>query len=127
MSLYNHIKSLRRGVTPYGKAPHKPILLLSVIEGFEKGYLSSEKVPIIPELITSFHDIWKSLVKTNHTLNFSLPFFHLASESSGIWKLKTLPGQKISRTKSSSIKSLKSLKETVQFAHISQELFQALN
>ncbi|WP_430972660.1 HNH endonuclease [Sunxiuqinia rutila] len=125
-SLLKSITSLRLGQTRYGKAPHKPILLLAVIDGFEKGYLSEPMVPISPELLTSFHDYWKLLVHTPHVPTFSLPFFHLGSEPSGIWQLHTMPGKTIPLTKSNSIKSFKALQATVQAAQLSEELFQAL-
>lgn len=37
------LKKLRLGVTPYGKAPHKPIFLLTQIEQVEKGRVSENK------------------------------------------------------------------------------------
>jgi putative restriction endonuclease len=32
------LSHLKRGVTKYGPAPHKPVLLLSLIELFDKGW-----------------------------------------------------------------------------------------
>lgn len=125
--LFHQLKNLRLGVTPYGKAPHKPILLLAVIEGFEKGWLMGRNIVISDELLTAFHDYWNLLVDTRHVPNFSLPFFHLGSEPSGIWELKNMPGKTIPVTKSNSIKSFKALRETVQSAVVSEEFFQALS
>ena len=121
-----HLTSLRQGITKYGLAPHKPILLLAVIDGFEKGYLWDKEVPISEELLTSFHDYWKLLVDTAHDANFSLPFFHLSSEPSGIWRLKCWPGKTIPVTKSNSIKSFRALRDTVECAVLSDELGQAI-
>lgn len=126
MSLFLQLTSLRQGITKYGLAPHKPILLLAVIDGFEKGYLWSKEVPISEELLTSFHDYWKLLVDTPHDANFSLPFFHLSSETSGIWQLRCLPGKAVPVTKSNSIKSFRALRETVECAILSDEFVQAL-
>ncbi|MDO8928888.1 MAG: hypothetical protein Q7W54_07870, partial [Bacteroidota bacterium] len=120
------LTSLRQGITKYGPAPHKPILLLVVIDGFEKGYLWGREVPISEELLTSFHDYWKLLVNTPHDANFSLPFFHLSSEVSGIWQLKPFVGKEIPVTKSNSIKSFRALRETVECAILSDEFAQAL-
>lgn len=53
-SLLHQFTSLRRAPTKYGLAPHKPILLLAVIDGFEKGYLWGKEVSISEELLTSF-------------------------------------------------------------------------
>ena len=125
-SLIKQITSLRRGQTPYGLAPHKPVLLLAVIDGFKKGYLSSRQIPVSPELLTGFRDCWSLLVDTRHVSTFALPFFHLGSEPSGIWQLNPYPGKTIPVTKSNSIKSFKALHETVRSATISAELFQAL-
>ncbi|PLX05203.1 MAG: hypothetical protein C0594_08070 [Marinilabiliales bacterium] len=74
------------------KAPHKPILILSVIKGIETGLISDNKIFITPELVSFFRSFWDKLVVTGHTPNFSLPFFHLKNEKSGIWKLKCKPG-----------------------------------
>jgi len=125
-SLLLQLTSLRRAPTKYGLAPHKPILLLAVADGFEKGYLSGREVPISDELLTAFQDYWRLLVDTPHDSNFSLPFFHLGSEKSGIWQLRPFPGSEIPVTKSNSIKSFKALKETVDAAVLSEELAEAL-
>jgi hypothetical protein len=58
--------------------------LLLAVDGFEKGTLWAKEVPISEELLTGFHDFWKLLVDTPHTVHFSLPFFILSSEPSGI-------------------------------------------
>jgi len=126
MSLLLQLISLRQGITKYGLAPHKPILLLAVVDGFEKGYLFGREVPISEELLTSFHDYWKLLVDTGHDANFSLPFYHLGSEKSGIWQLKPFGGKEIPVTKSNSIKSFRALRETVEYAVLSDELAQAM-
>ena len=125
--LIKQLTSLRRGITPYGAAPHKPVLLLAVIDGFRKGFLSSAEVGISMELMTSFRNIWDLLVDTKHVPNFALPFFHLGSEPSGIWELIPFTGKTIPVTKSNSIKSFRALRETVAFAALSDELFQALS
>ncbi|MBL7967319.1 MAG: HNH endonuclease [Prolixibacteraceae bacterium] len=126
MPFYHNLLYLHRAMTKYGKAPHKPILLLAVVDGFEKGYLKSKEVPISEELLASFHDYWRLLVDTGHDANFSLPFFHLGSEKSGIWKLQAFYGKEIPVTKSNSIKSFKALKQTVAYAVLSDELVLAL-
>ena len=125
-SLLLQLTSLRQGITKFGLAPHKPILLLAVVDGYEKGYLWGKEVPISEELLTSFHDYWKLLVDTGNDANFSLPFFHLGSEKSGIWQLKPLGEKEIPVTKSNSIKSFRALRETVECAILSDELALAL-
>ena len=68
-----------------GGAPHKPILLLSVIDAIEKGYIVNERIYITAELITLFKSNWKIWVRTQHIMRFGLPFYHLKNEP--FWRL----------------------------------------
>ncbi len=104
-----------------GKAPHKPILLLSIIQLIAKGVILNNRIFITPELVLTFKQNWNQLVVTGHTRKFSLPFFHLRSEP--FWYLVTKPGREIITTSSKSIKSFKSLKESIAFAEIDRDLF----
>ena len=122
-SILKQITSLRRGNTVYGLAPHKPILLLAVLESFEFGEITDNWIEINETLLTRFYDLWKLLVKTGNTLNFSLPFYHLSNEKGEFWKLIVMPGMSIPTTNSHSIKSYKSLKTTVLAAKLSSEFY----
>jgi len=68
-----------------GGAPHKPILLLSIIRLFENGIFINNQIYVLPELVASFKTNWNKLVTTNHFPIFTLPFYHLCSEP--FWKL----------------------------------------
>jgi putative restriction endonuclease len=105
----------------FGGAPHKPILLLSIIRLIKNGTINSNQIFITPELVLEFKDLWSKLVHTPHTPNFALPFYHLKTEP--FWKLKTNYGKEIPVTKSHSIKSLKSLIDTIYCAEIDLNLF----
>jgi putative restriction endonuclease len=98
-SLLKNILSLNCAPTKYGKAPHKPILLLAVIESFENGEITDNWIEVTDDLFHRFHDIWNMLVKTQNVPNFSLPFFHLKNEKGQFWKLITLPGKKFQQQK----------------------------
>ena len=49
-----------------GAAPHKPVLLISVMELIEQGKMRLKQVPLSPELISTFLKYWRSLVRTDH-------------------------------------------------------------
>lgn len=104
-----------------GGAPHKPILLLAVMELIRKGELLNNRVKITPELVMEFKSIWSRLVVTQHSPNFALPFYHMKTE--GFWYLITNIGLYIPLTSSNSIKSLSALKEAVAYAELDKELF----
>lgn len=125
--LLQHIRTLKQGATPYGKAPHKPILLLAVIDSFEEGEVFENWIEITDDLVQHFLDNWDALVKTPHVATFALPFFHLKNEKGQFWKLITYPGREIPTTKSKSIKSYRALTETVCAATLSDEFYIALS
>lgn len=124
--MIGNVLSLKRGATKYGPAPHKPILLLAVIEAFEKGEIIHNWIEPSGELLIYFRNIWDQLVTTGHTPNFSLPFFHLKNERGKIWELITFPGRKLPVTNSNSIKSYRALVDCVAAAKLSEELYKDL-
>jgi len=108
-----------------GGAPHKPILLLSIMDGVEKGYITKERIYITAELIALFKSNWYIWVKTAHTMNFALPFFHLSNEP--FWKLIEKAGHQIPLTSKKSIKSFQALIQSVDYAVINYDLFHYIN
>ena len=104
-----------------GKAPHKPVLLLSIIQLIHKGEIQSNRIYITGELIIAFRSNWNKLVTTNHIPNFSLPFFHLSSEP--FWRLVYINGL---FDKNEKISSLGKLKNRIAFAEIDKDLFELL-
>jgi len=103
-----------------GGAPHKPILLLSVINLFEKGFYTNNQIFILPELVASFKSNWSKLVETNHYPIFAMPFYHLSSES--FWKLIPNVGCEKWVESKSSMRSLGNLTTAVKFALVDNEL-----
>ena len=122
----NRIRKLKQGVTPYGSAPHKPILLLAVLEQFEEGELNLNWIEPSAELMTRFQDIWHLLVSTQHIPTFALPFYHLQGEKNNLWTLIPFPEKKIPLTKSKSIKSYSALVDTVAGAKLDTDFYAAL-
>lgn len=109
-----------------GGAPHKPILLLSIIKSFDFGVYSSNRITITPELISFFKSFWSKLVTTGHKESFVLPFYHMKGERTNFWKLVPKPGFQFALTSSKSIKSFKALSEALDYALIDSELFEIL-
>jgi putative restriction endonuclease len=119
----HHFSKLRRDAKN-GGAPHKPVLLLAVLELVRLGEIYTNRIEITPELVLEFKSIWSKLVYTQHTANFALPFYHMKSEP--FWRLVTNAGMTIPVTSSNSIKSLGALKESVAFAEIDKDLFELM-
>jgi putative restriction endonuclease len=78
-------RTLRIDRTRGNPAPHKPLLLLVILEMAEKGEITSPNVKLSPDLAFRFSVFW-SVVAARRTQppDVRLPFHHLAS--SGIWQ-----------------------------------------
>ena len=59
-------QKLKQGITQYGKAPHKPILLLSVIHQIEKEHITDNRICLTPDLVAEFLETFKLLVHTSN-------------------------------------------------------------
>lgn len=107
------------------KAPHKPILLLSVIQAYERKVLITNQIPISPELTGIFKSVWNLLVHTDHTLGFALPFFHLKNEKGNWWKLVANPGCEL-WVQTGKLNTFSSLSIAVAYAQIDPKLAELL-
>lgn len=81
---YQHAFShLRKGVTKFGPAPHKLILLLAVIREIEAGRVVQNRFAVTDALIEAFMTVWSENVHSGHTATFALPFFICRAKASG--------------------------------------------
>ncbi|RIV25026.1 restriction endonuclease [Fibrisoma montanum] len=105
-----------------GDAPHKPVLLISILQAFERKLIADSQIYITPELTDLFKTNWNLLVTTNHTLGFALPFYHLKNERGGWWELVPKPGCEIWLQNAGSMKTFGNLNAAVAYAEIDQNL-----
>lgn len=107
-----------------GGAPHKPILLISLIQSFQQNIYKSNQITILPELVGLFKSNWSSLVATNHTCLFTLPFYHMRTEP--FWSLIPNEGCELWVNSKSSMRSFANLTTAIKYATIDIELFNLL-
>lgn len=88
-SLRTDVNHNRWSILTNFRAPHKPFLLLSIIDLYEQFILPANIIKISPELIKQFNKYWSVLGKSSG--NIALPFFHL--RSSAFWHLIAKPGE----------------------------------
>ena len=103
------------------QAPHKPILLLCVLDLFDSGELSSNLVEITDDLAELFGRYWERVLPFGRPGNLALPFFHLRGD--GFWHL--LPRQEDARL-GSQITSLARLREEVIGARLDEDLYRLI-
>lgn len=68
-----------------GAAPHKPILLLSLLDEIERGHITSNFVPITLELTAAFRSNWRALAPSGWRERLVYPFRYLVKD--GFWEL----------------------------------------
>ena len=107
------------------KAPHKPVLLLTVIQAYENKLLTTNQIVISPELTGLFKSNWNLFVRTSRTLGFALPFFHLKNEKGNWWELVANPGCEM-WVQSGQLSSFSNLSAAVAYAQIDPNLAQLL-
>ena len=113
-------QKLKQGGTRYGKAPHKPVFLLTIIELIEKRIITENRLIITPELVATFKENFALLVKTTHKDDFTQPFYYLQSE--GFWFLKAKPEFQIDAY----IRSVQTLNDRLDYAFLADDLFNLL-
>jgi putative restriction endonuclease len=102
-----------------GVAPHKPLLLLTVIELIEQGQIDENKLFISPSLSETFMKYWTKI--TSRRPNISLPFFHLTSD--GFWHLHANAGYENALETARSIRAISRLREVVAYASLDDDLY----
>lgn len=79
-----------------GAAPHKPLLLLALINGVECGIVTGNELatsgPVFEEVADVFLHGWQ-IVEPKRAMNLLLPFWHLSSD--GVWELLDPAGNAI--------------------------------
>ncbi|PPS41950.1 HNH endonuclease [Chroococcidiopsis sp. TS-821] len=105
-------------------APHKPILLLSVIELIEQGLLSRNQISLSAELIAAFLKLWQYLGSTTHNADIGLPFFHL--QSGRFWHFKPNPGFEAVLSSGVKVRSVGIIRQVFEYAYLDEELFEIL-
>ena len=103
-----------------GGAPHKPILLLSILQLYDRGVYNDNKIYILPELVSLFKTLWTRLVTTNHHPIFALPFNYMNSEP--FWDLIPNLGYERWIEAKGVLRSFKNLTSAVNYASVDNEL-----
>ena len=103
----------------HGAAPHKPLLLLAVIELIEGGQIYENKISLSPDLAETFMKYWSKV--TNRRPNIALPFFHLKSDR--FWHLHANVGYEKVLNATDRMAAISRLREVIAHATLDDDLF----
>jgi len=104
------------------RAPHKPFLMLSVIDLVANGTFTKNFIEPSFELAETFAQYWKNIMPLGTMGKMAYPFFHMRSE--GFWELVPVPGT--THPSGKVLSSLKSVNDYYLGARINSELFALL-
>lgn len=85
--LYN----LHRDKRGSHERPHKPTLLLSIIDLLDRGIIAGNQVPLSEELVATFKRYFAVVRKEDDQPTIQNPFFHLCGDK--FWQLVPAPGE----------------------------------
>ena len=108
----------------HGTAPHKPILLLAVMERFERSEMLENRIGLSPELNRTFLKYWSYLGSADHHPDISRPFFHM--KSGKFWHLVMNPGFEPILAAKIKLKTFYEVRQAVNFAYVDEDLFDLL-
>ena len=111
---------LKRDKVGTHERPHKPVLLLSILDLVEAGQVTNNQIELSDFLILAFTEYFSVVAQKNDSLNILLPFIHLQGE--GFWDLTPKKG------KSKEFKpSLKRIRENIEFGTFGAGLWKLIN
>lgn len=108
----------------HGVAPHKPILLLAIIEMIGNQEINENEIYLTQFLNQRFLKYWSYLGSESHNPDISSPYFHMRSGK--FWHLMPNSGYEKVISSKVKLKTLSEVKRAVNFAYLDEDLFDFL-
>ena len=106
------------------QAPHKPLLLLALLDLIARGVVTSPFIDVREDLIELnelFTNYWRKVVPIRQTSSIAFPFSRLNSEP--FWELVPVDSQELDRNTINSINTVNQLRQVVIGGRIDNALF----
>jgi putative restriction endonuclease len=115
----------RWGEETFYRAPHKPLLLLAILDLFAEGNIQTNLIPLSEDLGELFSIYWSKITPQGRLYgNIAMPFFHLHNDE--FWHLIPKPGKQLFLQTVPRIHSITILNETIFGASLDEQLFMLL-
>ncbi|MFL5805047.1 MAG: HNH endonuclease [Roseiflexaceae bacterium] len=111
--------------TTLHRAPHKPFLLLSIMDLMANDRVQTNFFQLGAELIDTFNLYWEKIIGNNRESNILMPFYHMTSE--GFWHLIPSPGMEQALASIGKIKSYRQFNQVALGAKLNDNLFVLLS
>ena len=106
------------------RAPHKPFLLLTILDLFDQGVITANFIPLSPNLADIFASYWQLLMPSDRMGHLYMPFFHMKND--GFWLLIPHPGSEKVLKAIRQMGGAKQLRDTVLGGQFDSELYDLL-
>jgi putative restriction endonuclease len=103
--------NLRRDKRGSHERPHKPVLLLAILDLLDHGLLDKNEIPLNPDLVKTFKRYFEVVRQRDDQPTLENPFYHLSGD--GFWQLVPKPGERppYEPGNASRVPTLKALRE----------------
>jgi putative restriction endonuclease len=109
------------------RAPHKPILLLAVLDLVARGVITSPFIDVTGDLVELnelFNLYWRRIIPLGQTSSIAFPFSRLHNEP--FWELVPQPGKEITPAAVNNITSVSQLRTLALGARMDDDLFRCM-
>jgi putative restriction endonuclease len=106
------------------RAPHKPFLLLTIMDLIAQGEIAANFIELKAELVETFDLYWVKIMGPDKEGGPLLPFYHLKSD--GFWHLVPVSGMDQVLAAAGQIRSFRQLNQLVLGAKLDDALFDLL-
>jgi putative restriction endonuclease len=103
------------------KAPHKPLLLLSILDLFNQDCYENNFIELSCQLIDTFNRYWMGINLSSKRGNIALPFFYL--RSSHFWHLIPVSGKEDILLNTLDVSNLSQLRKLILGASFDDKLY----
>ena len=103
-------------------SPHKPVMLLTVLELAEAGLLVENKIYYNQILIEPFRSFFQAVQKQGDVCNPYFPFFHLY-KGEPFWHIKALPNKGAIVKAMKTARSPSDITDNIDYAYLDEDLF----
>jgi putative restriction endonuclease len=84
--------NLRRDKRGSHERPHKPVLLLAILDLLDRGIVTTNEFPLSPDLTKTFKRYFEVVRQRDDQPTIENPFYHLCGD--GFWQLVPKPGER---------------------------------
>jgi len=105
-------------------SPHKPCMLLAVLQLAEAGGLDRNEIRFTPALLEPYNEIFEIVRTPNDHPNPYFPFFHLQGD--GFWRLQPKPGREAVAEAMTTARSWSDIEENYDHAYLDSALFELI-